>query len=128
MRFLLRYALFAMLLLPATSSAQTRPDRWQLTMDNDEIIWDIRLVKLEGDTLTYRQADSLKAVSAGKVREMRLLVPSEMQLGTAGAAYGALTGADDVVFDMTLLDFAERLRTVQQVLLKYPPQQGTPGP
>ena len=121
MRSLLRCVLFAALLIPATISAQTRPDRWQLTMDNDEIIWDIRLVKLDGDTLTYRQADSLGAVNAGKIREMRLLVASEMQLGTAGAAYGALTGADDVVFDMKLLDYAERLRTVQQVLLKYPP-------
>jgi hypothetical protein len=43
-------------------------------------------------------------------------------MGTAGGAFGALSGSDDIVFDMTLLDFAERLRTVQQVMLKYPPK------
>ena len=38
--------------------AQARPDRWQVTMQNDELLWDIRLVSLDGDKLTYRQADS----------------------------------------------------------------------
>jgi hypothetical protein len=60
-------------------------------------------------------------VEVGKVKEMRLFQPSELQMGTAGAAFGALSGSDDIVFDMTLLDFAERLRTVQQIFQKYPP-------
>ena len=46
---------------------------------------------------------------------MRLFQASELQMGTPGAAFGALSGSDDIVFDMTLLDFAERLRTVQQI-------------
>jgi hypothetical protein len=106
---------------PAPSAAQAKPDRWQITLQNDDLLWDIRLVSLEGDKLTFSQADSTGVVEVGQVKEMRLFQPSELQLGTAGAAFGALTGSDDIVFDMTLLDFAERLRTVQQVFQKYPP-------
>ena len=112
-------ALTALAVVPAP--AQARPDRWQITLQNDSLLWDIRLVSLDGDKLTYRQADSTGVVAVGEVKEMRLLQASELQMGTAGAAFGALSGSDDIVFDMTLLDFAERLRTVQQVFQKYPP-------
>ena len=113
--------LLAVLVAPAPSAAQAKADRWQITLQNDDLLWDIRLVSLDGDRLTYRQADSTGVVPVANVKEMRLFQASEMQMGTAGAAFGALTGSDDVVFDMTLLDFAERLKTVQQVMLKYPP-------
>ena len=114
--------LLAALAAPAPLAAQAKPDRWQITLQSDDLLWDIRLVSLEGDKLTFRQADSTGVVEVGTVKEMRLFQPSELQLGTAGAAFGALTGSDDIVFDMTLMDFAERLRTVQQILQKYPPQ------
>jgi hypothetical protein len=113
--------LLAVLTAPVPLAAQTKPDRWQITLQNDDLLWDIRLVSLEGDKLTFRQADTTGVVEVGTIKEMRLFQPSELQLGTAGAAFGALTGSDDIVFDMTLLDFAERLRTVQQVFQKYPP-------
>ena len=32
----------------------------------------------------------------------------------------ALVGADDEVYDLTPLDFADRLRTVQKILLLHP--------
>jgi hypothetical protein len=115
------FGLLAALASPAPSAAQAKPDRWQITLQNDDLLWDIRLVSLEGDKLTFRQADSTGVVEVGKVKDMRLFQPSEMQMGTAGAAFGALSGSDDIVFDMTLLDFAERLRTVQQIFQKYPP-------
>lgn len=121
MRRFMLLGLLAVLAHPAPSVAQARADRWQITLQNDDLLWDIRLVSLEGDKLTYRQADSTGVVPVADVKEMRLFQASEMQMGTAGAAFGALTGSDDVVFDMTLLDFAERLRTVQQIFQKYPP-------
>lgn len=121
MRPVILLGLLASLALPVPAAAQNRVDRWQLTLQNDSLLWDIRLVGLDGDKVTFRQADSTGVVSVGEIREMRLFQPSELQLGTAGAAFGALTGSDDLVFDMTLLDFAERLRTVQQVFLKFPP-------
>jgi hypothetical protein len=119
--YILLGLLAALAAAPAPSAAQAKPDRWQITLQNDEFLWDIRLVSLDGDKLTFRQADSMGVVEVGQVKEMRLFQPSELQLGTAGAAFGALTGSDDIVFDMTLLDFAERLRTVQQIFQKYPP-------
>jgi hypothetical protein len=107
------------------TAQQRRPDRWQAVMENGDIAWDFRLVALKGDRLTVRQADSLSELKVGDIMELRLIQPSEMQLG-AGAVAGAgsaLTGADDLVFDMRPLDFAERLRVVQQVMVKYPPQE-----
>jgi len=121
MRTIIAMAVLAALVIPVPSAAQAKADRWQVTLQNDELLWDIRLVSLDGDKLTYRQADSTGVVQVADVKEMRLFQASEMQMGTAGAAFGALTGSDDVVFDMTLLDFAERLRTVQQIFQKYPP-------
>lgn len=117
------FLVFSALALSVASPAQSqaRADRWQITLQTDSLLWDVRLVSLDGDQLTYRQADSTGVVAAGEIKEMRLLQASELQLGTAGAAFGALSGSDDIVFDMTLLDFAARLRTVQQILLKYPP-------
>ena len=120
-RTLAAVSVLAVTAIPAAVEAQARPDRWQITLQNDSLLWDVRLVSLEGDKVTYRQADSTGVVSAGEIRELRLVQASELQLGTAGAAFGALSGSDDIVFDMTLLDFAERLRTVQQVFQKYPP-------
>ena len=122
MRHLILLGFLATLAIPSPTEAQAKPDRWQITLQNDELLWDVRLVSLDGDKLTYRQADSTGVVAVGEVKEMRLFQPSELQLGTAGAAFGALTGSDDIVFDMTLLDFSERLRTVQQIFLKYPPK------
>lgn len=124
MRPYLLLGLLAALASPAPSAAQAKPDRWQITLQDDDLLWDVRLVSLDGDKLTFRQADSTGVVEVGKVKEMRLFQPSELQMGTAGAAFGALSGSDDIVFDMTLLDFAERLRTVQQIFQKYPPRQG----
>jgi hypothetical protein len=33
----------------------------------------------------------------------------------------ALTGSDDEVYDLAALDFAARIRTIQQVFLLHPP-------
>ena len=121
MRPYILLGLLAALASPAPAAAQAKADRWQITLQNDELLWDVRLASLEGDQLTYRQADSTGVVAVAEIKEMRLFQASELQMGTAGAAFGALTGSDDIVFDMTLLDFAERLRTVQQIFQKYPP-------
>ena len=37
-------------------------DRWQISLDNDQYVWDIRLVRLDGDSLFVRQADSVLGV------------------------------------------------------------------
>ncbi len=112
---------------PAPASAQTRSDddRWQITVENGEYIWDIRLVRLTGDSLVYRQADSLHSVGVQQIREMRLIRKSTMRIGEGadgGGAMSALTGSDDEVYDFQTLDYAARLRAIQQILLVHPPK------
>jgi hypothetical protein len=96
-------------------------DRWQLTLADGTYLWDVRLVKLAGDTIHVRGRDSTAAVTVAQVNEFRLIRKSEMQLGTPGGAMAALTGADDEVYDLTPLDFADRLRAVQKIFLYHPP-------
>lgn len=100
-------------------------ERWQVTLDDNRYVWDIRLVGLEGDSLAVRQSDSLVHVPVAHITELRLIRKSEMQLGDDGAAgaagaMNALVGADDEVYDLAPLDFADRLRTVQKILLLHP--------
>jgi hypothetical protein len=45
-----------------------------------------------------------------------------MQLGDRAAAMSALAGRDDEVYDLSPLDFAERLRAIQKILLYHPPE------
>ena len=77
MRPYILLGLLAALAAPAPSAAQAKADRWQITLQNDDLLWDIRLVSLDGDKLTYRQADSTGVVAVGNVKEMRLFQASE---------------------------------------------------
>ena len=96
-------------------------ERWQITTESGAYIWDIRLVRLAGDSVIFRQADTLGSVSVQKVKEVRLIRKSEVRLGDGPAgAMGALTGSDDEVFDLTTLDYAARLRALQQIFLLHP--------
>jgi hypothetical protein len=98
-------------------------DRWQIGLENGDFVWDIRLVRLTGDSLVYRQADTLGSVSVQVVKELRLIRKTEVHLGEGGGgAMAALTGTDDEVFDLNTLDYPARLRTIQQVLLLHPPK------
>ena len=112
--------LAALIVLAGPLAAQD--DRWQVTLDNEQYVWDIRLVKLEGDSLVVRQSDTLRRVPVAQIKELRLIRKSEVDLGDGGAAgaMNALVGGDDEVYDMTPLDFADRLRTVQKILLLHP--------
>jgi hypothetical protein len=98
-------------------------DRWQITLESGDYIWDIRLIRLNGDSLLYRQADTVGAARVAQIRELRLIRKSVVRLGEGGGgAMSALTGSDDEVYDMVTMDFATRLRTIQQVLLVHPPK------
>jgi hypothetical protein len=116
--------LLTLLLTTATSPIRAqRPDeeRWQITTESGDYFWDIRLVRLAGDSVVFRQADTLGSVSVQKVKELRLIHKSEMRLGEGAAgAMSALTGSDDEVFDLTTLDYPARLHTVQQIFLLHP--------
>ena len=111
------------LLLALSQSARAQDDRWQVTLDDERYVWDIRLVRLDGDSLVVRQSDSLVSVPVAHINEIRLIRKSEMRLGGEGATAGAMSaliGGDDEVYDLTPLEFADRLRTIQKILLLHP--------
>ena len=113
------------LLLALAQTARGQDDRWQVTLDDERYVWDIRLVRLDGDSLIVRQSDSLVSVPVAHINEIRLIRKSEVHVGAGGAAGGAgamsaLVGGDDEVYDLTPLEFADRLRTIQKILLLHP--------
>ena len=119
---MLRIPCLLALLLPAAAPLVAQDDRWQVTLDNQEYVWDIRLVRLDGDSLVVRQSDTLRRVPVEHITEIRLIRKSEMQVGegVAGGAINALTGGDDEIYDFTPLEFADRLRAVQKIFLYHP--------
>jgi hypothetical protein len=105
--------------------AQQEQERWQVTLGGDQYVWDIRLVKLDGETLVIRQSDTLRRLPVSDITEMRLIRKTKVEIGGAagGGAMSALMGGDDEVYDLTPLDFAERLRTIQKIFLTHPVTQ-----
>jgi hypothetical protein len=118
------------LLLVLAQTAWAQDDRWQVTLDDERYVWDIRLVRLDGDSLVVRQSDSLVSVPVAHINEIRLIRKSEVHVGAGGAGGGgggggggamsALIGGDDEVYDLTPLEFGDRLRTIQKILLLHP--------
>jgi hypothetical protein len=104
---------------------QGQQERWQVTLGGDQYVWDIRLVKLDGETLVVRQSDSLRRLPVADITEVRLIRKTKVEIGGAagGGAMSALMGGDDEVYDLTPLDFAERLRTIQKIFLTHPVTQ-----
>jgi len=110
------------LLLGLVQTARAQDDRWQVALDDERYVWDIRLVRLDGDSLVVRQSDSLVSVPVAHINEIRLIRKSEVHVGAGGAAgaMSALVGGDDEVYDLTPLEFGDRLRTIQKILLLHP--------
>jgi hypothetical protein len=113
------------LLLALAQAAWGQDHRWQVTLDDERYVWDIRLVRLDGDSLVVRQSDSLVSVPVAHINEIRLIRKSEVHVGAGGpgggaGAMSALVGADDEVYDLTPLEFGDRLRTIQKILLLHP--------
>jgi hypothetical protein len=113
------------LLLALAQTARAQDDRWQVALDDERYVWDIRLVRLDGDSLVVRQSDSLVSVPVAHINEIRLIRKSEVHVGAGGpgggaGAMSALVGADDEVYDLTPLEFGDRLRTIQKILLLHP--------
>lgn len=126
---MMRAVLLALPLALGPLPLAAQDDRWQVTLDAQEYVWDIRLVRLDGDSLVVRQADTLRALPVDRISEIRLIRKSQVQLGdgaTAGAI-GALMGSDDEVYDFTPLEFADRIRAIQKIFLYHPvePAEGS---
>jgi hypothetical protein len=129
---MLRYKsfLFAAAFLAGAAPLQAQQDdqgvrpereRWQVTLDGEKYVWDIGLVRLDGDSLVVRQSDTLARLPVEHITEIRLIRSSTMELGTGAAgAINALTGSDDEIYDFTPLEFAERIRAIQKILVNHP--------
>jgi hypothetical protein len=115
-------ALALSLLLGAGTQLAAQTDRWQVALDDDQHIWEVQLVRLDGDSLVLMQADTLVRVPVEHINEIRLVRSSDVEVGADGGAgaVNALAGGDDEVYDLKTLQFADRLRTVQKILLYHP--------
>jgi hypothetical protein len=119
-------AFLAALLVPGSrlqaQQESTPPrERWQVTLEGEKYVWDIGLVRLDGDSLVIRQSDTLARLPVEHITEIRLIQSSTVDLGAGAAgAMSALTGADDEIYDFTTLEFADRIRTIQKILTNRP--------
>ena len=122
-----RPLVLALLLVAGAQPLAAQEERWQVTLDTQEYVWDIRLIRLAGDSLVVRQSDSLRSIPVQQINEIRLIQKSEVQLG-AGATAGAmnaLMGGDDEIYDLTPLEFADRIRAIQKIFLYHPGSEGS---
>lgn len=104
-------------------------DRWQLTLNGGEILWELQLVKLAGDTLVVRHADSTYAFPLPEIDELRLVQKSTRSITPEAGRYGGvLGGADDEVYRLTLYTLAERREILRKVLQDHPPEASPRGP
>jgi hypothetical protein len=118
-------SLSALALLVAAPLVAQQDNRWQVTLDSQEYVWDIRLERLDGDSLVVRQSDTLRRIPVEHITEIRLIRKSEIRVGEGapGGTMSALTGGDDEVYDLTPLEFPDRLRAVQKILLYNPTER-----
>lgn len=109
-------------LLGATRLVAQQDDRWQITLNSGTIMWELHLVRLQGDTLVVRHDDSTYHYPIMQVDELRLVRKSEARRTADRNRYGAaLGGADDEVYRLTLDDRSERRQRLEQVFKDHPP-------
>ena len=121
---MMKSATFYMLSIAlAAHPLAAQADRWQVTLGEDKYVWDVQLVRLDGDSLVVSQADSLVRVPVIAITELRLIRKTEVQTGTdAGGdeTMRALAGGDDEIYDVSTLELADKQRTIQKILRYHP--------
>jgi len=65
------------LLLDAGPVRAQQGDRWQLTLNDGTIRWELHLVRFRGDTLAVQQGDSTLRFPVMQVDELRLVRKAE---------------------------------------------------
>ena len=109
-------------LLVAAPVAAQHDDRWQMTLNDGRILWDLHLVRFRGDTLAVQQGDSTFRFPITQVDELRLVRKAERRQTNEPNRYGGvLGGADDEAFRLTLYDLAERRQILAQIFKDHPP-------
>lgn len=115
-------ATFALLCAAPPGRAQ-QDDRWQVTLNDGKIVWELYLVALRGDTLVLRHGDATYTWPIAQVDELRLVRKSERRQTAEPNRYGGvLGGVDDEVYRLTLYTVSERRQILEQVFKDHPPQ------
>jgi hypothetical protein len=107
---------------PRLGAAQ---DRWQVTLHSGAIVWDLRFVQIAGDTLVFRQTGgNTRRLPVMQVDELRLVQKAEKrQQAPDGQGTGnGLMGGTDLVWQLTLLDGAQRREILREILRDHPPE------
>jgi len=98
-------------------------DRWQLELSSGRVIFECQFRERRGDNLLIVEADSTRNVSLTRLTGLRLLRPAAKTVaGGARGTFGALAGADDEVYQLTLLTMPERRQVVDSLLRRHPPR------
>jgi len=114
--------LAGMVLLGAAPLKAQRDDRWQMTLNDGRILWDLHLVRVRGDTLAVQQGDSTFRFPITQIDELRLVRKAERRQTNEPNRYGGvLGGADDEAFRLTLYDLVERRQILAQIFKDHPP-------
>ena len=109
-------------LLSAAPVTAQQDDRWQITLNDGSILWELHLVRYRGDTLAVQQGDSTFRFPINQVDELRLVRKAERRQTAEPNRYGGvLGGADDEVFRLTLYNLAERRQILAQIFKDHPP-------
>jgi len=109
-------------LLGAVPVTAQRDDRWQVTLNDGKILWELHLVRFRGDTLVVQQGDSTFWFPIYQIDELRLVRKAERRQTAEPNRYGGvLGGADDEAFRLTLYDLAERRQILAQIFKDHPP-------
>ena len=110
------------LLLDAGPGRAQQGDRWQLTLNDGTIRWELHLIRFRGDTLAVQQGDSTLRFPVMQVDELRLVRKAERRQAAEPNRYGGvLGGSDDEVYRLTLYDLAERRQIVAQIFKDHTP-------
>ncbi len=116
----------ALALLGATRVMAQEDERWQVTLNDGRIIWELQLVRMRGDTLVARHADSTYRFSLSQLDELRLVVKAERHQTPEPDRYGGvLNGSDDEIYRLTLYSVPERRDILAKIFTDHPP--ASPG-
>lgn len=105
--------------LAVVGAGQAAEDVWQITLKDGTIVWNLRLEALRHDTIVFRQDKKPLRYPLLRVDEMRLVRGGTHEIAPVAAEGrydGAPNGASDLVYQLTLLNLAERRQVVQEIL------------
>ena len=91
----------------ASPCTAQQPERWQITLANSVMLWNVALLRLAADSLIVRHADTTASVAVRDITELRLARASD-------DAPGAPSG--EQVYQLPVWDVDQKRRMIQQIL------------